>query len=111
MADGGVLMDGTGPTVVGAVPAELVAVVERHGQVVAAGDNAATLADMRADRIGQLIGSTRLPGIERVSLCIADAGLVQRAQRLSKVARPAIDDVEPVRQCHQQIAALRRELK
>ena len=62
MADGGVLMDGTGPTVVGAVPAELVAVVERHGQVVAAGDNAATLADMRADRIGQLIGSTRLPG-------------------------------------------------
>jgi uncharacterized OB-fold protein len=54
--------DRTGPTVTGPVPPELVEVVERHGQVVAAGDNAATLADLRPDRTGQLIGSTRLPG-------------------------------------------------
>ena len=45
----------------GEVPADLVTVAERHGQVVAAGDNAATLADFRADRTGQLTGSARLP--------------------------------------------------
>jgi uncharacterized OB-fold protein len=50
-----------GPVLTGPVPPELVAVVERHGQVVAAGDQAATLADFRPDRIGQLIGSARLP--------------------------------------------------
>jgi uncharacterized protein len=51
----------TRPTVTGPVPPELVAVVERHGQAVAAGDNASTQADFRPDRTGQLIGSTRLP--------------------------------------------------
>jgi len=49
------------PVLAGDVPAELVAVAERHGRVVAAGDHAATLADFRADRTGQLIGSARLP--------------------------------------------------
>ena len=52
----------TGPVLAGDVPADLVAVAERHGQVVAAGDNAATLADFRPDRAGQLTGSARLPG-------------------------------------------------
>ena len=51
----------TGPVLAGDVPADLVAVAERHGQVVAAGDNAATLADFRPDRTGQLTGSARLP--------------------------------------------------
>ena len=51
----------SGPVLAGDVPAELVAVAERHGQVVAAGDNAATLADFRRDRTGQLTGSARLP--------------------------------------------------
>ena len=49
------------PVLDGPVPAELVAIAERHGQVVAAGDNEATLADFRPDRTGQLIGSARLP--------------------------------------------------
>jgi uncharacterized OB-fold protein len=49
------------PVLDGPVPGELVAIVERHGQVVAAGDNAATLADFRPDRTGQLLGSARLP--------------------------------------------------
>lgn len=49
------------PVLTGPVPAELVAIAERHGQVVAAGDNEATLADFRPDRTGQLIGSVRLP--------------------------------------------------
>jgi uncharacterized OB-fold protein len=49
------------PVLDGPVPDELVAIVERHGQVVAAGDNAATLADFRPDRTGQLLGSARLP--------------------------------------------------
>ena len=49
------------PVLTGPVPAELVAIAERHGQVVAAGDNEATLADFRPDRTGQLIGSARLP--------------------------------------------------
>jgi uncharacterized OB-fold protein len=49
------------PVLDGPVPAELVAIAERHGQVVAAGDNAATLADFRPDRTGQLLGSARLP--------------------------------------------------
>jgi uncharacterized protein len=51
-----------GPVLAGDVPAELVAVAQRHGQVVAAGDDAATLADFMPDRTGQLIGSARLPG-------------------------------------------------
>jgi len=50
------------PVLIGPVPAELVAIAERHGQVVAAGDNEATLADFRPDRTGQLTGSARLPG-------------------------------------------------
>ena len=50
------------PVLDGPVPDELVAIAERHGQVVAAGDNAATLADFRPDRTGQLLGSARLPG-------------------------------------------------
>lgn len=50
-----------GPVLTGPVPPDLVAVMARHGQAVAAGDNAATLADFRPDRIGQLIGSARLP--------------------------------------------------
>ena len=49
------------PVLDGPVPAELVAIAERHGQVVAAGDNEATLADFRPDRTGQLIGSVCLP--------------------------------------------------
>jgi uncharacterized OB-fold protein len=49
------------PVLDGPVPHDLVAIVERHGQVVAAGDNAATLADFRPDRTGQLLGSARLP--------------------------------------------------
>lgn len=49
------------PVLDGPVPGELVAIAERHGQVVAAGDNAATLADFRPDRTGQLLGSARLP--------------------------------------------------
>jgi uncharacterized protein len=49
------------PVLNGPVPAELVAIAERHGQAVAAGDNDATLADFRPDRTGQLIGSARLP--------------------------------------------------
>ena len=49
------------PVLDGPVPEELVAIAERHGQVVAAGDNAATLADFRPDRTGQLLGSARLP--------------------------------------------------
>jgi len=49
------------PVLTGPVPAELVAIAERHGQAVAAGDNEATLADFRPDRTGQLIGSARLP--------------------------------------------------
>src|SRR5215470_18666044 len=50
------------PVLTGPVPAELVAIAERHGQVVAAGDNQATRADFRPDRTGQLTGSARLPG-------------------------------------------------
>ena len=49
------------PVLTGPVPADLVAIAERHGQVVATGDNEATLADFRPDRTGQLIGSARLP--------------------------------------------------
>ena len=49
------------PVLTGPVPAELVAIAERHGQIVAAGDNQATLADFRPDRTGQLIGSVCLP--------------------------------------------------
>jgi uncharacterized OB-fold protein len=50
------------PVLTGPVPAELVAIAERHGQVVAAGDNEAARADFRPDRTGQLTGSARLPG-------------------------------------------------
>src|ERR1700759_1886252 len=49
------------PVLDGPVPHELIAIAERHGQAVAAGDNAATLADFRPDRSGQLLGSARLP--------------------------------------------------
>src|SRR2546429_2554589 len=49
------------PVLAGEVPADLVTVAERHGQVVAAGDSAATLADFPAGRTGQLSGSARLP--------------------------------------------------
>jgi uncharacterized OB-fold protein len=50
-----------GRLVAGAVPPELIPITERHGRVVAAGDNVAILADFRPDRTGQLIGSARLP--------------------------------------------------
>lgn len=40
-----------------AVPADLVSVVEAHGKAVAAGDNAAVLADFLPDRVGQLIAA------------------------------------------------------
>ncbi|MDN5913760.1 MAG: OB-fold domain-containing protein [Pseudonocardia sp.] len=43
------------------VPAELVDVVERHGQAVAAGDTRMVLADFRPDRVGQLAASARPP--------------------------------------------------
>jgi uncharacterized OB-fold protein len=49
------------PVLDGPIPDELVAIAERHGRVVAAGDHAATLADFRPDRTGQLLGSARLP--------------------------------------------------
>ena len=49
------------PVLDGPIPDELVAIAECHGRVVAAGDNAATLADFRPDRTGQLLGSARLP--------------------------------------------------
>jgi len=49
------------PVLAGPVPAELITIAERHGQVVAAADHAATLADFRPDRAGQLIGSARVP--------------------------------------------------
>jgi hypothetical protein len=71
---------GAGPAVDGAVPPELVEVVQRHGQVVAAGDNDATLADFRPDRTGQLIASARLPehlvGSEVLRLQAEPDGLV-----------------------------------
>lgn len=43
------------------VPADLIEVVDRHGQAVAAGDNATVLADFRKDRVGQLLVSARPP--------------------------------------------------
>lgn len=43
------------------VPTDLPAMVARHGQVVAAGDQQAILADFRSDRLGQLVGSAWLP--------------------------------------------------
>lgn len=43
------------------VPADLAAVVERHGKAVASGDNPTVLADFRADRVGQLLASARPP--------------------------------------------------
>ncbi|MFY9933706.1 MAG: zinc ribbon domain-containing protein [Streptosporangiaceae bacterium] len=71
---------GPGPVVTGPVPPELIEIVRRHGQVVAAGDNAATLSDFRPDRAGQLIGSARLPehlvGSELLELQAEPDGLV-----------------------------------
>jgi uncharacterized OB-fold protein len=46
---------------VSAVPQELWDIVARHGEVVAANDQQAILADFRPDRVGQLIASARLP--------------------------------------------------
>ena len=43
------------------VPADLAVAVEAHGKSVAAGDNAAVLADFLPDRIGQLIASADVP--------------------------------------------------
>lgn len=43
------------------VPPDLRAVVIEHGRAVAAGDQAAVLADFRADRVGQLASSAALP--------------------------------------------------
>lgn len=43
------------------LPVNLLPVVERHGKAVAAGDNAAVLADFLPDRVGQLIASADLP--------------------------------------------------
>jgi hypothetical protein len=51
----------TAPVTRRAVPEDLPATVERHGEVVAANDQEATLADFRSDRIGQLVGSASLP--------------------------------------------------
>ncbi|MBN9758209.1 hypothetical protein DMP14_22790 [Pseudonocardia sp. Ae707_Ps2] len=51
----------TAPVLGDGVPDDLPAVVARHGQVVAAGDLKATLADFRPDRVGQLVASARLP--------------------------------------------------
>ncbi|WP_067672458.1 Zn-ribbon domain-containing OB-fold protein [Nocardia miyunensis] len=61
------------------VPADLVQVVEQHGRAVAAGDNAAVLADFRPDRAAQLIASAALPPdlvkSELVDLRLEDSGL------------------------------------
>lgn len=43
------------------IPDDLARTVERHGQIVAANDQKAILADFRSDRVGQLIGSASLP--------------------------------------------------
>ena len=43
------------------VPADLASTVGAHGKSVAAGDNAAVLADFLLDRIGQLIASADVP--------------------------------------------------
>lgn len=43
------------------VPADLADAVESHGKSVAAGDNAAVLADFLPDRVGQLIASAAVP--------------------------------------------------
>lgn len=57
------------------VPGDLVEVVERHGQVVAAGDNAAVLADFRRDRVGQLLASARPPeGMHSAELLSIEPG-------------------------------------
>jgi uncharacterized protein len=61
------------------VPPDLPAVVERHGRVVAAGDQQAILGDFRDDRIGQLVASASLPddlvASELLSLEPQDDGL------------------------------------
>ncbi|EFC79274.1 Zn-ribbon domain-containing OB-fold protein [Parafrankia sp. EUN1f] len=71
------------------VPADLPPVVERHGQVVAAGDQRATLADFRPDRIGQLVASAALPdrmsGSEVLSIAPGDGGLMTAHIRYSGV--------------------------
>ncbi|GAA4711055.1 hypothetical protein GCM10023215_61460 [Pseudonocardia yuanmonensis] len=57
------------------VPADLVEVVDRHGQAVAAGDNATVLADFRKDRIGQLLASARPPeGMHSAELLSIEPG-------------------------------------
>jgi uncharacterized OB-fold protein len=57
------------------VPADLVEVVERHGQAVAAGDNAIVLADFRKDRVGQLLASARPPaGMHSAELLSLEPG-------------------------------------
>lgn len=43
------------------VPSGLVTAAKAHGKAVAAGDNAAVVADFLPDRVGQLIGSPDLP--------------------------------------------------
>lgn len=61
------------------LPAGLLDVVRRHGEVVAAGDLDAIRADFRPDRFGQLIASALLPddlvGSEVVSLEMQDDGM------------------------------------
>lgn len=47
--------------VTGQVPPEVVDLIARHGDAVASGDQQAVLADFRPDRVGQLLGSARLP--------------------------------------------------
>jgi hypothetical protein len=44
-----------------ALPPDLPEVVERHGRVVAAGDQDAVLADFRSDRLALLVASASLP--------------------------------------------------
>jgi uncharacterized protein len=57
------------------VPADLVEVVEKHGQAVASGDNATVLADFRKDRVGQLLASARPPaGMHSAELLSLEPG-------------------------------------
>lgn len=44
-----------------AIPDDLAATVEAHGEAVAAGDNRTVLADFLPDRIGQLVASAAVP--------------------------------------------------
>ncbi|WP_370500892.1 Zn-ribbon domain-containing OB-fold protein [Mycolicibacterium sp. jd] len=70
------------------VPADLAGIVAAHGKSVAAGDNAAVLADFSPDRIGQLIASADVPtplkGAEVQSIADVDDGYFDAVIRYTK---------------------------